>query len=118
MRSIRPEIVDECFREPLDGKFGRTVGRVRHARSQRSPEAIYAARVDDAGFAGVYEQWQEGSRAKINPAPADVEGPIPLGAAIGEQAAAAPDAGIIEEQVHFVRLEMLGDLVFEAQYLL
>ena len=43
------------------------------------------------------QQRQEGADAEIDAAPADVEGALPLVARIGEQAAAAANAGIVEQ---------------------
>jgi hypothetical protein len=44
----------------------------------------------------------EGTDAEIDAAPADVECPLPVLTRIGEQAASATDAGIVEQQMDFV----------------
>ena len=51
---------------------------------------------------GLHQQRQEGADTEIDAAPADVEGALPLLARRGEQAAAAADAGIVEQQVDLV----------------
>jgi hypothetical protein len=50
----------------------------------------------------LHHQRQEGAHAEIDAAPADVEGALPLIARAGEQAAAAADAGIVEQQMDLV----------------
>ena len=50
-------------------------------------------------FVRLYQHRQKGANAEIDAAPADVEGLLPLLARIGEQAAAAADARIVEQQV-------------------
>src|SRR5882762_9978588 len=57
------------------------------------------------------QQRQEGANAEIDAAPADVEGALPLLARIGEQAAAAADAGIVEQQMDLVGRLLLDQLV-------
>ena len=57
---------------------------------------------------GLQQQRQKGADAEIDAAPADVEGALPLLAGIGEQAAAAADAGIVEQQMDLVGRLLLG----------
>ncbi|MGY4217385.1 hypothetical protein ACVMFB_003884 [Bradyrhizobium sp. USDA 4522] len=51
---------------------------------------------------------------EIDAAPADVEGALPLLARVGEQAAAATDAGVVEQQVDLVGRLLLDQLIAEA----
>ncbi|MGY4488546.1 hypothetical protein ACVWWR_007737 [Bradyrhizobium sp. LM3.2] len=57
---------------------------------------------------------QEGADAKIDAAPADVEGALPLLARVGEQAAAATDAGVVEQEMDPIGLLLLGELVAKS----
>ena len=88
---------DQRLGESLHREFGGAVGRVRHAQSDRGPEPVDAGSIDDVALIGLYKQRQKGADAEINPAPADVECPFPLLARVGEQAAAAADAGVVEQ---------------------
>ena len=63
---------------------------------------------------GLHQHRQEGADAEIDPAPADVEGPFPLLPRVGEHAAAAADAGIVEQQMDPVGRLLLGELVTKA----
>ena len=118
VRRVEPEIVDQRLGEALHREFGGAVGGVRHAQSDRGPEAVDAAGVDDVALVGLQQHRQEGADAEINAAPADVEGPFPLLAGVGEQAAAAADAGVVEQQMDLVGGLLLGDFVAEARELL
>ena len=96
MRRVEAKIVDQRFGKSLHREFRGTIGGVRHARADGSPEAIDAGGVDDVGLVRLHQERQEGLDAEIDPAPTDVEGALPLLAGRGEQAAAAADAGIVE----------------------
>ena len=60
---------------------------------------------------------QKGADAEINPAPADIESPLPLLAGVGEQASAAANAGVIEQQMNPVGRLLLGDFIAKPQQL-
>src|ERR1700722_14812216 len=96
------EIINQSLRESLYRKFRGTVGGVRYTRPDRGPEPVDARSVDDMALVSLHQHRQEGADAEINPAPADIEGPFPLLARIGEQAAATADASIIEQQMNLV----------------
>src|SRR4030081_3231780 len=102
MRRVQTEIVYQRLGESLHGEFGRAVGGVRDAHADGGPETVDAAGVDDVTLSGLHQHRQKGADAEINPAPADVEGSFPLLPGVGEQAAAAPDAGIVEQQMDLV----------------
>jgi len=68
---------------------------MRHAHSDRSPEPVDAGGIDDVGLVGFYQHRQEGADTEIHAAPANVKGLFPLLARVGEQAAAAADAGVV-----------------------
>ena len=83
-------------------------------RAERSPEAVDAGRIDDVRLVGAAQHRQERAAAVVDPAPADVEGLFPLGAGRIDEAAAAADAGVVEQQVDLVGLLVGGDLTLEA----
>jgi len=86
-------------------------------RSDRRPEAVRAAGVDDVALVGALQHRQEGAGAVIYATPADVECPFPLVAAVGDHAAAATDAGVVEQQMNLVRAVALCDLVAKSLHL-
>src|ERR1044072_7906520 len=81
------------------------------AGTDRRPEAVDAGRVDDVALISLQQQRQEGADAEIDTAPADVEGALPLFARVGEQAAAAANAGIVEQQMDLVGRLLLDQVV-------
>ena len=102
MRRVQPQVSDQGLGETFDGEFGRAVGGVRHARPQAGPEAVDAADVDDAAAGPRHQQRQERPGAEVDATPADVEAALPsftLVALAGDKAAAAADAGVVEQQV-------------------
>src|SRR2546423_9064863 len=111
MGSVEPEIVDQRFAESFDREFGGAVGSMRYAHSHGSPETVDTAGVDDVTLVGLDQHWKEGADSEIDATPADVERSFPLLPRVGEKAAAAPDAGIIEQQVDLVGGLLLDDLV-------
>src|SRR6267142_539065 len=118
VRRVETEIVDQRFGESLHREFGGAIGGVRYARPDGGPEPVDAGGVDDMALVGFQQQRQKGSDAEINAAPADVEGLFPLLARVGEQAAAAADAGVVEQQMDLVGRLLLGELITEAQQLI
>ena len=93
------QIGDQRLGEALHRELRRAVGGVRHARPERRPEAVDAAGVDDVRLRRPSAA-SAGTRAcRVDAAPADVERPLPLLAAVGDHAAAAADAGVVEQQV-------------------
>src|ERR1700733_13680663 len=97
---VQAEIVDQSFGEALYGKFRSAVGGVRYTRPDRGPEPVDAGSIDDMALVSLHQHRQEGTDAEINPSPADIEGPFPLLARVGEQTAATADAGVIEKQMN------------------
>src|SRR5271163_3635388 len=87
---------------------------MRNMRSDRSPETIDAAGIDDVALLRLQHHRQEGAGAVVDAAPAHVEGSFPLLAAMGEHAAAAADTGIIEEEMDLVGAVALGGLVAKS----
>src|SRR5690348_7361412 len=84
---------------------------MRNARPDRRPETVDAAGVDDVALLRLLQHGQKKAGAVVDPAPADVERPFPLLAAMREHAAAAADTGIVEEEMDLVCAVTLGDLV-------
>ena len=103
--------------KPFHRKFSGAVGGVRNARPDRGPEAVDAAGVDDVARIGPLKHRQEGTRAVVDAAPADVERPLPLLAGVGDHAAAAPDAGVVEQQMHPVGVVAIRHLISEPLHL-
>ena len=66
---------------------------------------------------GGQQHRQEGARGVVDPAPADVEGLLPLAPVAGDETAAAADAGVVEQQVDPVGVHVPGDLALEAVHL-
>src|SRR5205814_6031988 len=54
MGSIEPQIVDQRFTESFDGELGGAVGSMRYAHSDRSPETVETAGVDDMALVGLH----------------------------------------------------------------
>jgi hypothetical protein len=75
---------------------------MRRVRISRRPKPVHAACVDDVCFIRGPEHWQDGACSEVNAAPADVKGAFPLRAIIDDHAAAAADAGIVEQQVNAI----------------
>src|SRR3954453_5768154 len=96
---VEAQIVDERLRKSLYGELGGAVGGMRRPHADRGPEAVDAGGVDDMSLVRPHEQRQEGPHPEIDAAPADVEGSLPLRARIGEQAAAAANPRIVEQQM-------------------
>src|SRR5213076_1524401 len=51
---------------------------------------------------------------EVDPAPADVECPLPAGPVVVHHRAAPADAGVVEQQVDHAGVVLFGDLVAEA----
>src|SRR5271166_2790571 len=111
VRRMHLQIGDQRLREALHRELRRAIRGVRDARSNRRPEAVDAAGVDDVRPVCLLQHRQKAAGAKIDAAPADVEGPFPRLAAVGEHAAPATDAGIVEQQMDLVRCLLFRDLV-------
>src|SRR3954452_4333397 len=99
MRRVDPQISDQRLREPLDGEFRGRIGSMWDAWPGRGRKAVDAAGVDAVAFLGVLQQRQKRAGAVIAAAPADVDRALPFVAAIGNQAAAAAETGVVEQQV-------------------
>jgi hypothetical protein len=66
---------------------------------------------------GLHQQRQKSARTVVDATPADVECPLPFLAAVDDEAAAAADTGIIEQQMDPVGGVTVGDLGAEALHL-
>ena len=66
---------------------------------------------------GLLQHRQKGAGVVVDAAPADVEGPFPFLAAVGDHAAAAADAGVVEQQMDLVGVLLVGDLVAKPLHL-
>ena len=111
MRRVDPQVGDQRLGEPLDREFRRRIGSMRDAWPDRRPKTVDAAGIDDVALLGVLQHWQKRAGAVIDTAPADVERALPFVAAIGNHAAAAADTRVVEQQVDFVDLVTIGNLV-------
>src|SRR6202035_4207703 len=108
VRSVEPELAYQRFGKALHGEFRRTISRMRHVGPEACPKAVDAARVDDVPFIGLLQHRHKGACAKIDAAPADVEGFFPLVTRVGEEAAATADAGVVEEEIDLVGALPIG----------
>ena len=110
VRCVQPQVGLQRFAEALHRELGGAVGGVRHVGTDGSPEAVDARCVDDMAAIGLEHHRQEGPCAVVDTEPADVEGPLPFAALVQEHAAAAADAGIVEQQVDLVGVLVARDL--------
>ena len=78
-------------------------------RAERGPEAVHAARVHEVAFLARDQHGQEGARPEVDAVPAHREGLLPLLARGFNQAAAAPDSCVVEDEIHVIRLVRVGD---------
>ena len=115
LRRVGAQVFDERLGEALDGELGRAVGRVRNARAKCRPEAVHAAGVDQDAVAAGDQQRQERAGAEIHPPPVDGEGALPLLPGVLDEAAAAADAGVGEDQVDVIGGVLLEQFVAEPQ---
>src|SRR5947207_1703738 len=102
-------ILAERARRAVDGAgcsrgSRRAVGGVRDAGTERRPEPVHTARVDDVRVVAGDDQIGEGAHAVVDAAPADGEGLVPRVAWTREEAVPATDAGVVEQQVDVVGL--------------
>src|SRR5438132_6346764 len=91
VRRVDPQIGDQRLGETLYGKFRGGIGRLRQVRSDRGPEAVDAAGVDNVPLLGLQQQRKKGARTVVDAAPANVEGPLPFLASVDDEAATAAD---------------------------
>jgi hypothetical protein len=117
VRRVEPEVVDQRFGKSFHREFGGRVGGVRRRHADRRPEAVDAGGVDDMSLVGLQEQRHEGADAEIDAAPADVEGLLPRLARVGEQAAAATDAGIVEQEMDLAGRLLVDQFIAETDQL-
>jgi hypothetical protein len=88
---------------PLDGEARRAVGGDRRrARTCRGPETGHAAGVDQDAVAAGDQQRQERAGAEVHALPVDGEGSLPLLAGVLNEAGAAEDARVAEDQVDVI----------------
>src|SRR5262249_12116527 len=111
------EVLYERFREAAHGDLGRAVGVVRHAWAKRCPEAVHTAGVDQHAIAAGDQQRHERAGAVVHPPPVDGERTLPLRPGVGDEAAAAADAGVAEHQVDVIAGVLLEQLIAEPQHL-
>ena len=114
MRRVIAQVGHERLGEALHREFRRAVGGLRDAGHQRRPEAVGARRVDDMPFARALQHREEGAARIIDAEPADLEHAVPFGPVVEHEAAAAADAGIVEEKVDVIALVIACDLRGEA----
>src|SRR5215469_4469727 len=114
VRRVDPEIGDQGLGEAFDRKFCRGISGMRNVRSDRRPKAVDAAGIDDVALLDFHQHRQEEASAVVDPAPAYVECPFPLVAAMSEHAAAAADSGVVEKQLDLVGAVTLADLVAKS----
>ena len=62
------------------------------------------------------QQRHEGAHAVVHAAPADVERALPHGAVVGDDGAAAADAGVVEQQVDVIGLVLGDDGIAEGEH--
>ena len=117
VRGIDSEVGLQRLGEALHRELGGAVGGLRQVRADLRPEAVDAGGVDDVALVGLLQHRQEGARAVIDAEPADVEGALPLLAAVGKHAGAAADPGVVEQEMDPVHLVLLLDFVAEALHL-
>src|SRR6516162_11821957 len=106
MWRIEREVGDQRFGKTLHCKFCRAIGSVRTPRPERGPKAIDAAGVDDVALVRLLQQWQKGPRAEIDPVPADAKRPFPFCTAAIDEASTAANAGIVEQQMDVIGVEI------------
>ena len=114
MRGVDPKVGEQCLGKPSHGELGRAVGGVRVGRAERRPQAVDAARVDDVTFVGDQQHRQEDAGAVVDATPIDAEGPVPIGAVVDDEAAATPDAGVVEQEVDVLGSELGRDRLAEG----
>src|SRR5262249_38207587 len=90
---------------------------MRYIWSQRRPKAVDAARIDNMRCIGLHQHRQEGTRTEIDATPADVEGPLPLCAAVAKKASTTANSSIVEEQLKLVGGVISRERLAEAQNL-
>ena len=78
VRGVDPEVLEQRLGEALHGELRRAVGGVRDAGTERCPETVHAAGVDEVAVVAGDEQRDEGPCAVVDAAPADRERLVPL----------------------------------------
>ena len=117
MRCVEREVGDQRFGEALHRELRGAIRGMRTGRPERGPETVDAAGVDDVVRVGLLHYRQEGAGAVVDAAPAHVERPLPLLAAVGDHAAAAANSGVVEQQVDLVGVVAVCDLIAKSLYL-
>src|SRR5271167_4276506 len=118
VRRIEREVGHQSFGKALYREFGGAIGGMRTDRPERSPEAVHAAGVDDMAFVRLPQQRQEGACAVIDTVPADAEGLVPVCAIAVDEASAAANPGIVEQQMDMIRVEIARYGVGKCQHLI
>src|SRR4029078_6313589 len=78
VRCVEAQVGDQCLGETLHGELCRAVRGVRDVRTERRPEAVHAACVDEVTRVARDEQRQEGTRAVVDTSPVDTKRSLPL----------------------------------------
>ncbi len=117
MRRVQLEVGHQRLGEALHRELGGAVGGMGGVRPDAGPKSVDAAGVDDVALVRLQHHRQKGAAPQIDPAPADVEGPLPLFARIIDETAAPGDAGVVEQQVDLVGVQLLGDLALKPLHL-
>ena len=89
---------------------------MRRVGSDRGPETVHAAGVDDVRLIRGAQHWQEGAGVQVDTTPADVEGTFPFGPLVDDHASAAADTGVVEQQVDAIGGVLGSNLVTEPQH--
>lgn len=117
VRCIEPEVIDQCFGESLDGKFGRTIGRMRYVAPKRCPESIDTAGIHNVPLTALEQHGQKRPAKIVDAVPADIECPLPLFPRAVNETAATTNTGIVEQQIDVTGLVLFLDLLPECLHL-
>src|SRR6516225_6457005 len=102
VRGMERQVGDQSFGKTFYRELCGAIGRVRTVRSERGPEAVDAAGVDDVAFIRAPQQRQKSARAVIDAVPADAERLFPFGAVTIDKDSAAADPGIVEQKMDVI----------------
>ena len=105
-----------CGGEALHRELRRGIGGMRRIRSNRSPETVHAAGVDDVRLIRGTQHWQESPRVQIDTTPADIEGAFPFGPLVDDYASTPADTGVVEQQMNAIGRVLDRNFVTETQH--
>ena len=113
---VDPEIGNQRLGEALHRELRRGIGGMRHVGSDRGPETVHAAGVDDVCLIRGAQHRQEGPRVQIDATPTDVEGAFPFRALADDHTPAATDTSVVEQQVNAIGSVLGRNLVTETKH--